>query len=1063
MNQLLTILNVKDDEQKAIKLLLAHSFFIGIFLAFFFSYASGAFLGEFGTKTLPYAYIATGFTGYLASAIFGSLQQRISYPKLLVGTLFMLLALMILFFVGLQFINAPWLIFVIYIFIIPFYTMVALQYWGMVMKLFDLRQGKRLFGLIGSGDVVSSLIGFSAVPFILGATNGDTSFLLLLGIIGLAIGIVLQFSIIKQFSAQLEGKKSSGNAKKHKGSLNEVFSNKYFVLIFILTICSVFGQNFVDYNFMGLARSNFKKEELTAFFGIFFAIIKVVELISKTALAGRLLNQYGLRFGLVILPILLLVFSVLAALVGTFSSEMALLFIPLAMNKLFDRAVRKSLDEPSVKVLYQPLDMETKIMVQTQAEGKAKQIAIIASGVLLILFNYLELGLVATIYFLCIVLIVWVFVSGKMYIGYRKTIQQKLSDVEEGEQHEQQYVSIRYIAHQLKYAQSEEQIEIGLKLAELVEPSAIAPLLPEFLLSDSASIRMLAARIIERHQLLNLVEDVRNAVERERLAEVKDVLLNTEIELSQIKQLTEEQIGLLARDPEPASRKVAASWLAYHEHPKRLLLLRELASDKNNEVAVSAVRSSAAVKSEELWSLLIDFMHIPTLSNVAVPALVAEGEDVIEVLEFAFERFEKYPLIQLKIVQICGRVTGERAMGFLYQKLFYPEREVQITAAYLLAGMQFVAADWDIPQIKDRIKKEVNYATWLIVGIIELRSNTQIQERLLDSLRAELKLVTGYVFQLLGLLYESEAIARVEANLQKGTKDSVALAMEMIDILLDDELKESVAPLIDQLPLAEKRVKLEAIYPQKHCKKVVHRLREIIYYDFSRLNRWIKACAIHQLIYFSSKEYDEIEALVFHSDFFVKETALVALHHSNPEKYDFYTSAERRKNKIKYDRVTGFNRKLSRIPSNFEEVAMMKQNQFLNQLPESLLVKLSELAEQESLEEGVEPDFHYLKGNFVHFIVEGSFELVSSTEKYRYQQGDAIGLLEDVVIEDYELRIIEPAKVFYLEKASFYAIAQVHLPLTEAIFSSLVMAEEGTVEENTVNVGTFEQLRHSRV
>jgi len=324
-------------------------------------------------------------------------------------------------------------------------------------------------------------------------------------------------------------------------------------------------------------------------------------------------------------------------------------------------------------------------------------------------------------------------------------------------------------------------------------------------------------------------------------------------------------------------------------------------------------------------------------------------------------------------------------------------------------------------------------------------------------LKEELQLVIRHLFNILSLLYDADSMRRIEQNLEKNTKESVALAMEMIDILLDENLKALISPLIDQIPIAEKLAKLQNLFPQQRFKKSINRLKNIIYYDFSKLNRWVKACAIHQLIKNSNENHAEIEALVFHEDFFLKETALVALHHAKPSLYHFYTSRERKRDKIKYDRVTGYNRKLERVPSNYQEVSLMKRNVFLDKLPETLLVKLSELAEQESIQAGKSPDFKYLKGNRVHFVVEGEFELIYPDKSVvHYQLGDAIGLIEDVNMEQCQFRILTNTKLFYMDKPAFYIIAQAHIELVKIIYQSLTKTEE----PSTMAEESFEQMSH---
>lgn len=47
------------------------------------------------------------------------------------------------------------------------YLLNNLEFWGVAALTFDIRQSKRLFGIIGAGDIPAKLIGYSVVPILL--------------------------------------------------------------------------------------------------------------------------------------------------------------------------------------------------------------------------------------------------------------------------------------------------------------------------------------------------------------------------------------------------------------------------------------------------------------------------------------------------------------------------------------------------------------------------------------------------------------------------------------------------------------------------------------------------------------------------------------------------------------------------------------------------------------------------------------------------------------------------------------------------------------------------------
>jgi hypothetical protein len=410
----------------------------------------------------------------------------------------------------------------------------------------------------------------------------------------------------------------------------------------------------------------------------------------------------------------------------------------------------------------------------------------------------------------------------------------------------------------------------------------------------------------------------------------------------------------------------------------------------------------------------------------------------------------------MKIIQICGRIRSEKAIDFLADKLLYPNREVQLLAANMLAQIGFTAEDSLIQIVKDKISMECNHLAWLLAAQVDLNKRESCADLVRLLVKAQEQTI-AHVFQLLAIIVDADAVSRVAKSFLKGSKEGIALGMEMLDMLLPEDLKTLVMVSVDATSASEKLARMHRFAPQMKLSPP-DRLRDIIYKDFSRIDRWMKACAIHQLIEIDTKRKlaEEIHALIFNDDFFLKETALVAIHRLNPQLYDRYTAKESRKVKIKYDRVTGFNRALKRIPSNYEEVLSMQLNPFLRSLPEAQLVKLSEITEQEAIEVGAQPSLRYRKGNHVHFIIEGHAIMYGKDgASMSINAGDVMGLLEDIDLEGTTFEVFEPLKVFYLEKNAFFAVAQLSTALIQVIYAYLT--QDTTMGQNMEVVAEVEQ------
>lgn len=121
------------------------------------------------------------------------------------------------------------------------------------------------------------------------------------------------------------------------------------------------------------------------------------------------MNKYGIKLGILILPILLLCFT-LTALISFIVASYTLVFLLIfSMIKLLDKVIRRSMEEPAIKTLYQPVDASAKLLIQTTMEGKGKQLAVMITGVILILFNFIpDFSIQYSAVLSCFLLVVWI-------------------------------------------------------------------------------------------------------------------------------------------------------------------------------------------------------------------------------------------------------------------------------------------------------------------------------------------------------------------------------------------------------------------------------------------------------------------------------------------------------------------------------------------------------------------------------------------------------------------------------------------------------------------------------
>jgi ATP:ADP antiporter, AAA family len=154
---LLSAFNIAPGEGLPVALLLSHSFFMGLAGVLFYTAASAVFLVAFAPTTLPYFYIASSVFVALCGFLYAKLEARMPISLLLPATLVLLVFSVVGWRLGLWLTHATWLAFGLLCWLRVLVVLTNLVFWGLAERLFNVRQGKRLFSLIGSGELAASI------------------------------------------------------------------------------------------------------------------------------------------------------------------------------------------------------------------------------------------------------------------------------------------------------------------------------------------------------------------------------------------------------------------------------------------------------------------------------------------------------------------------------------------------------------------------------------------------------------------------------------------------------------------------------------------------------------------------------------------------------------------------------------------------------------------------------------------------------------------------------------------------------------------------------------------
>jgi len=393
MKKLTKLFLIEAGEEKLVALTLLQSIFIGLPRLFTLTVASALFLENYSVQNLPYIYLVSSLFVPLVGFIHLFFEKKWAFFKVKIRTLLVLCLISFFFIIILWSLpNQKWTSFALFIWFDIEYVLTHMVFWSVANRLFTVRQNKRLFGLIGTGEILTAIIGGFLMPYLvqfMGISN-----LLFLSLGGLVLAFFNLNLIERSFEPKVQLSEPQNNIEKNQ-SFIYFLKNKYFMLIFsIMTYLAYCNYFFVDNIFYYEVNKYYhNSEQLAVFMGQFLAVVGITNFLFRAFLSGRWMMRFSWLGNMLTLPFILGINILLIIIISYFFKETILLFWLVILIKLFERILLGSIAYPSYYILYKPLPPTIQSRVQTFAEAIIGPIGGILVGLLLTFLNkFLELN-----------------------------------------------------------------------------------------------------------------------------------------------------------------------------------------------------------------------------------------------------------------------------------------------------------------------------------------------------------------------------------------------------------------------------------------------------------------------------------------------------------------------------------------------------------------------------------------------------------------------------------------------------------------------------------------------
>jgi len=297
-----------------------------------------------------------------------------------------------------------------YVWIEIIIAILSLSFWLMASEIFDPRQAKRLYGLIGGGGAVAAIVvGVAVKPLVKAFTSESLLLLVLAGMVG-------QW-VLGSYSSRYASA-SHRTSTRPTGRKGKWRFDHYLASIALVVALSAMTTQIVDYQFKMFAAQSLPNEvELASFFGTFYAVTGVVNLLMQFFLTATLLSRFGVLATMLTLPVFLNVGALAVLIYPSLASA--------TIGKLSDQTLKFTVNNLAWELLWLPVPSFRRKAIRPVVGGTLKYVAESAAGLaIFFLVSYLGVRYLSLLSIGAIIL--WMLTAVRLKFLYVKALASAL-------------------------------------------------------------------------------------------------------------------------------------------------------------------------------------------------------------------------------------------------------------------------------------------------------------------------------------------------------------------------------------------------------------------------------------------------------------------------------------------------------------------------------------------------------------------------------------------------------------------------------------------------------------
>ncbi len=821
-------------------------------------------------RELPYLYLLVAIVGGLVAYFYTRLAMRISWIAASAGSSAVMLACLALLH---QWSENPSRI-VLYAFAVWSYLLATVflsQGWLIAANLFDGREAKRLYALLGLGAILGGLSGGGIAA--VGARH-DARVLLPIGgaFIGLAFASLMAagFAEWKRTGVRIgeRFRRPSGDVEPSVGlSLGGVIASiarhQHLLVIFGIIFITYFAETLVEYQFNVFAESRYPNQnELTAFLGVFNGVyVNVTTLVLQFFFTSFLIGRFGVGRTLLLAPATISAASLFCAAVPG--------LLGAAATRLIEASSRYSISKTAIELLYLPLPAQLKNRTKAFVDMFADRFAKGAAALLLVGLTRLSLTQPWQLPLLIAGLAgAWLALAHRARREYMDTVRRRVEsrrlDLEDARISVQDTETVKLL-EQAARSPNPRQVLYAVSLLGEAPGCDLAPLLTELAGSPSDLVRAKVYELargagfpgledralaelrrlpvppeLARESVAYLLSANRAAASLRRRGRTSSKEGNIhegslETVSDQPRQLAAELLGhadssvgeavlhAFAGQRDNVQKLVSRQWLieaASGPSPERralaalavgvrgdegIDLLHRLLADNDHRVVGAALRAAGRLQNFDYLGEIIPRLADHDLRRTTIDALTAYGEPICDVLGGVLGGRGRDRAIRRHVPRVLAGIPVQKSVDVLRESLGDPDLNVREAVLKALGKLREQVANLDFgePQVRAQIRAEAESYFQLYAALTrfrEIKPGGKATALLARTIEKRLQQTTERLFRLLGLRYPPRQIRAAYLAVSNRRPEEFASALELLDNILEADLKHFLIPLFDGSP-----------------------------------------------------------------------------------------------------------------------------------------------------------------------------------------------------------------------------------------------------------------------